>query len=159
MHLYTTYTTVMTDHPAWTPSRTGTDDLMRAFPLSTDEYGIARIEGSQVQWCCQQAAASCPSPGAFTLPPSAARHEPDLARALASLGAVARFRNPSVRDALGTAIIRQVVRAAHAQQLYRTFCLTHGTPVTCGAQQAWLFPSPHTVLGLSDAQFAASGRR
>lgn len=149
------YTTVMTDHPAWMPS--GTRDLVRPFPLSTDGHGIARTDGSHVEWCCPEAAASCPSPDIFSLPPSAVRDEPDLARALGSLGGVARFRNPSLWDALGTAIIRQVVRAAHAQQLYRTFCAAYGTPVTCGGYQAWLFPSPDTVLGLSDGQFAAAG--
>ena len=149
------HTTVMTDHPAWTPS--GTCDLVRVFPLSTDGYGIARTDGAHVEWCCPEAAASCPFPGIFTLPPSAVRSEPGLAHALGSLGEVSRFRNPSLWDALGTAIIRQVVRAAHAQHLYRTFCTAYGTRVTCGPYLGRLFPSPDTLLGLSDSQFAAAG--
>jgi DNA-3-methyladenine glycosylase II len=149
------HTTVMTDHPAWTAS--GPRDLVRPFPLSADGYGIACTDGSNVEWCCPEAAASCPPPEVFALPQSAAWNEPDLALALDSLGAVARFQNPSLWDALGTAIIRQVVRAAHAQQLYRTFCTTYGTSARCGSYQAWLFPSPDTVLALSDNQFAAAG--
>lgn len=149
------YATVMTDHPAWTPS--GTRDLVRVFPLSAGGHGIARTDGTHVEWCCPEAAATCPFPGIFTLPPSAGRSDPGLTRALGSLGAVARFRNPSLWDALGTAIIRQVVRAAHAQRLYRTFCTAYGTTVTCGPQMGRLFPTPDTLLGLSDAQFATAG--
>ncbi|RAY10664.1 hypothetical protein DPM19_34480 [Actinomadura craniellae] len=37
---------------------------------------------------------------------------PALGGALAELGPVSRFRNPNLWDALGTAIIRQVIRAA-----------------------------------------------
>jgi DNA-3-methyladenine glycosylase II len=73
------------------------------------------------------------------------------------MGTVARFRNPSLWDAVATAIIRQVVRAAQAQAQYRTLCAAHGTPVRCGTMTGWLFPSPETVLGLGDAQFAAMG--
>jgi hypothetical protein len=55
---------------------------------------------------------------------------------------------------IATAIIRQVVRAAQAQ--YRAFCGAYGTQMRCGSM-GWLFPSPETVLGLGDAQFAAVG--
>lgn len=149
------YTTVMADHPAWTPFLER--DLIRAFPLGGGGYGIARTDGRQVQWCCPIAVASGPVPGVFTLPLSAPRDVPELAHALGSLGVVARFRTPSLWDALGTAIIRQVVRAAHAQRLYRTFCETYGTPVSCGGHTARLFPSPDVVLELGDSQFADAG--
>lgn len=148
------YSTVMTDHPAWVPDgRT----LIRAFPRSGGGHTVARTDGSTLGWCCREAAESGPDPGVFTLPSSAAQAVPELAAALGSLGAVARFRNPSLWDALGTAIIRQVVRAAQAQRQYRAFCAAYGAPVRCGTTAGWLFPSPETVLKLGDAQFAAVG--
>jgi len=146
------YSTVMTDHPAWTPDGSA---LIRA--LSVSGHALARTDGRTVTWCCPQAAVSAPRPGVFPLPESAARDVPELARALGSLGAVARFANPSLWDAIGTAIIRQVIRAAQARAQYRALCAAHGTPVRCGPTAGWLFPSPETVLSLRDAEFAAVG--
>jgi DNA-3-methyladenine glycosylase II len=149
------FSTVMTDHPAWVPD----DDrmLIRAFPRSGDGHAVARTDGRRLDWCCPDATAGGPDPGVFTLPESAAHTVPELAAALRFLGRVARFRNPSLWDALGTAIIRQVVRAAQAQRQYQAFCAAYGTSVTCGTVTGWVFPSPETVLGLGDAQFAAAG--
>jgi DNA-3-methyladenine glycosylase II len=110
-----------------------------------------------VEWRCDEAAALAPEPGVFALPMSAAGEVPELAGALRSLGAVARFANPSLWDAIGAAIIRQVVRTAQAQAQYRTLCKAYGIPMVCGTLAGWLFPSPDTVLSLSDAQFAAMG--
>jgi DNA-3-methyladenine glycosylase II len=149
------YSAVMTDHPAWTPD--GGRALVRAMPLSGGGHALARTDGSSVEWCCDEAAALAPEPGVFTLPLSAAGEVPELAGALGSLGAVTRFANPSLWDAVGTAIIRQVVRAGQAQAQYRALCAAHGTPVRCGTAAGWLFPSPETVLGLGDAEFAAVG--
>jgi DNA-3-methyladenine glycosylase II len=149
------YGTVMTDHPAWTPD--GGPALTRALPVGGGGHALARTDGSSVDWCCPDAAAAGPEPGVFALPASAAGDVPELAGALGSLGTVARFRNPSLWDAIGTAVIRQVVRAAQAQAQYRTLCSAHGTRVRCGPVAGWLFPSPETVLGLGDAQFAAVG--
>ena len=149
------YTTVMADHPAWAPSPV--HELVRAFPLGGGGYGIARTNGCQVRWCCPVGAADGPVPSVFMLPPSVPPDEPELGRALGALGPVARFRTPSLWDALGTAIIRQVVRAGHAQRLYRTFCESYGLPVSCGGWTVRLFPSPGTVLELDDVQFADAG--
>jgi DNA-3-methyladenine glycosylase II len=149
------YSILMTDHPAWTPD--GGRALVRAIPLSGGGHALARADGSSVEWCCDEAAALAPKPGVFALPVSAAGEVPELAGALGSLGAVARFANPSLWDAIGTAIIRQVVRAAQAQAQYRALCAAHGTPVRCGTMTGWLFPLPDAVLSLSDAQFAAVG--
>lgn len=149
------YSTVMTDHPAWVPADGRA--LTRAFPLSGGGHFVVRTDGSHLDWCCAEAAAGGPDPGVFALPTRAARAVPELAAALGSLGAVARFGNPSLWDALGTAIIRQVVRAAQAQRQYRDFRAAYGTPARCGAVTGWLFPSPETVLNLGDAQFAAVG--
>jgi DNA-3-methyladenine glycosylase II len=146
------YSTVMTDHPAWNPDGS---TLIRALPAG--DHALARTDTETVTWCCPQAAASAPRPGMFSLPESAARDVPELAAALGSLRTVARFANPSLWDAIGTAIIRQVVRAAQARAQYQALCTAHGFQVRCGAVADWLFPSPETVLSLRDAQFAAVG--
>lgn len=132
------YSTVMTDHPAWTPA--DGPALVRAMRPGGQGHALAKTDGSSVDWCCQDAAAAGLEPGVFALP--AAGNVPELTRALGSLGAVARFRNPSLWDAVGTAIIRQVVRAAQAQGQYRALCVAHGTLVRCGTTSGWLFPSP-----------------
>jgi len=83
---------------------------------------------------------------------------PELSAALAELGPVARFRNPDLWDALGTAIIRQVIRAAQAKKLYRAFCTAYGERVELpGGDSYMLFPAPETVLKLSDEEFADLG--
>jgi DNA-3-methyladenine glycosylase II len=147
------FSSVMTDHPAWTQD--GGQALVRALPAGG--HALVRTDGRTLTWCCTQAAASAPEPGVFTLPGPAARDVPELGPALGSLGAVARFANPSLWDAIGTAIIRQVVRAAQARAQYQALCAAHGTPVRCGAREGWLFPSPQTVLSLGDAALTAEG--
>lgn len=144
------YDTVMTDHPAWTPAA-GTW-LARAMPSPDGSHALVRTDGTRAGWCCPQAAAS--EPGIFALPEGAA---PELAGRLRGLGPVARFANPSLWDAIATAVIRQVVRADQARIQYRALCRAHGAEVRCGSLAGWLLPSPETVLALGDAQFKAIG--
>ena len=88
----------------------------------------------------------------------AGREAPELSSALAALGTVARFRTSDLWEAIATAIIRQVVRAAHAKRLYRDFCQAHGQRVThLNGEGYALFPAAETVLGLHDEQFASVG--
>ncbi|HEY1621360.1 MAG TPA: hypothetical protein VGG25_27300 [Streptosporangiaceae bacterium] len=144
------YATVMTDHPAWIPA--SGSSLTRALASPNGGHALVRTEGIGAEWCCQQAAAR--EPDVFTIPASVA---PELSGALASLGPVARFANQSLWDAIVTAIIRQVVRAAQARVQYRALCAAHGTEVRCGSLVGWLVPSPEAVLCLGDAQFTALG--
>lgn len=76
---------------------------------------------------------------------------------LQAAGTVARWRNPDVWDALATAIVRQVIRAGQARKLYRAFCESHGERVSTEDGDTWLFPTPETVLAVSDAEFARLG--
>jgi len=93
----------------------------------------------------------------FTLAPGS-KVAPELLAALQSLGKVARLRNPSLWDALATAIIRQVIRAAQAKKLYRAFCDAYGQQVALpGGRSYAAFPVPSVVLGLSAEQFALVG--
>ncbi len=68
-------------------------------------------------------------------------------------GPVARFRTLDVWEALGTVVIRQVIKAATARENYRRFCETYGERYDTAAGPAWLFPSPETVLAMSDDEF------
>lgn len=144
------YDTVMTDHPAWTPAAGGW--LARVMPSPDGSHALARTDGTRARWCCPQAAAR--EPGIFTLPAGAA---PELAGHLGVLGPVARFPNPSLWDAIATAVIRQVVRADQARAQYRALCREHGTEVRCGSLAGWLLPSPEAVLALDDTQFKVIG--
>lgn len=68
-------------------------------------------------------------------------------------GPVARVRNSDVWEALGLAVTRQVIKAATARENYRRFCEAYGERYDTAAGPAWLFPSPETVLALTDAEF------
>ncbi len=83
----------------------------------------------------------------------------ELVSNLARLGTVVRFRNPCLWDAIGTAILRQVIRAAHSRDMYRRFSQSQGVSVGAQNTVAFAFPSPGTVLELTDAEFAELGMR
>lgn len=80
-----------------------------------------------------------------------------LGRALASLGGVLRVRNSDLWDAIGTAVIRQVIRADQARQMYRRFCQAHGEKVATTAGGLHLFPPPETVVALPAEAFTELG--
>lgn len=72
-------------------------------------------------------------------------------------GPVTRLRNPDVWDTLGTAIVRQIIRAGTARKQYRAFCEAHGERHETSAGPTWLFPAPDVVLGLPDDAFQQLG--
>jgi DNA-3-methyladenine glycosylase II len=80
-----------------------------------------------------------------------------LRRELVGLGVVHRLSNPCLWDAITTAVLRQVVRAAQARALYARWCRAHGRPVTTEAGKLALVPDPETVLGLDERAFAQVG--
>jgi DNA-3-methyladenine glycosylase II len=94
----------------------------------------------------------------FELEPEVSAGGGELATALRGLGPVLRMRNGDLWDALGTAILRQVIRAGQSKRLYRAFCAAHGVPVELpGGECLRLFPSWEKVLTLSDEDFAGLG--
>ncbi|WP_063759441.1 MULTISPECIES: DNA glycosylase family protein [Streptomyces] len=149
--------TLITDHPAW-----------------HEPHGqrVRLVEYQGAPWL-----AVCSSDQALTLRPAAAagygqrpplltvtsstlpapRTAAPLVQQLASLGTVQRLTNPSLWDAITTAILRQVVRADQARRVYRTWCQEHGPAVPTPAGAMSLCPAPETVLDLSDQQFAQTG--
>lgn len=152
-----TFRFVITEHAAWRITERGRH---RVFALPDGGQWLVRVSGSEVLSCPLVASTGEPRFDVFALPrPGMARREaPELSSALAALGTVARFRTSDLWEAIATAIIRQVVRAAQAKRLYRDFCQAHGQRVThLNGEGYALFPAAETVLGLHDEQFASIG--
>jgi len=151
-----TFDFVMTEHPAWLPADEAT---RRVFACPDGSRWLVQVADVTVvlDRLTADAAGGLPV-DVFTLPDGLASSAAELATALGRLGVVARFRNADLWDAIGTAIIRQVIRAAQSKKLYRAFCESYGERVALpdGGSYA-LFPAPEIVLGLSDEQFAVVG--
>jgi DNA-3-methyladenine glycosylase II len=148
---------VITEHAAWRITERG---RCRVFTLPDGGQWLVRISGGEVLSCPLVASSGEPRFDVFELPrPGMGRREaPELSSALAALGAVARFRTSDLWEAVATAVIRQVVRAAQAKRLYRDFCQAHGQQITSLNGEGYaLFPAPETVLGLHEEQFAGAG--
>jgi hypothetical protein len=130
----------------------------RVFALSDGGRYLFTVRGRELVPYPLTVGSSEPTLDAFTMPNGVLSEVPELATALVSLGSVARFRNADLWDAIGTAIIRQVIRAVQSRKLYRAFCETYGERVelpdggTCA-----LFPSAETVVSLKSEQFSTIG--
>ncbi|MGI8336378.1 hypothetical protein ACRYCC_41100 [Actinomadura scrupuli] len=111
-------TFTMTEQAAW---HTAPDGIVRAFemPNGGQRLVTVRQHGPELQ-------PLSPAEDGLKLDVVLPFDVPALGGALAGLGPVARFRNPNLWDAIGTAIIRQVIRAAQATKLYRAFCAAYG---------------------------------
>jgi DNA-3-methyladenine glycosylase II len=146
---------VMTEHPAWLS--TG-DDHQRVFALPDGGRWLATIHGLALVLNAITDAGTMPASDGFALPNDVLHEAPELASALRQLGAVVRFRNPDLWDAIGTAIIRQVIRAGQSKKLYRTFCEAHGERIELPRGGVYTrFPAPEIVLGLRSDQFSSVG--
>ena len=113
--MLTAFDFVMTEHVAWRISEHG---HRRVFGLPDGSRWLVASRDHQLL--------SVPADSAkrivldvFTVPAGAFSGIPELANALGTLGVVARFRTTDLWDAVGTAIIRQVIRAAQARRLYQ----------------------------------------
>jgi DNA-3-methyladenine glycosylase II len=148
---------VMSEHPAWIPAR---DGVARLRVLEMADGGRWLVQATDESFALHQLVPSAAKPtvDVFRLPPDALQEMPQLAEALAGLGAVARFRTSHLWEAIGTAVIRQIVRASQAKTLYRDFCLAYGERLELPTGEAyWLFPTPETVLDLEPAQIRDAG--
>jgi DNA-3-methyladenine glycosylase II len=150
-----TFDFAMTEHAAWRPFDGG---HRRVFTLPDGGRCLVTISAGGLALHPLTAGGSDPALDVFTLSNGLLGEVPELATALADLGTVARFRTASLWDAIGTAIIRQVIRAGQSRKLYRAFCEAHGEQVSLpdGGTYA-LFPSPEAVLALDAGQFSAIG--
>ncbi len=143
----------MTEHPGWSVTTAG---YQRVFCLPTGAQSLVRVEAGQVIVSKLGPEAVEPRVDTFE-----AKHAKtgvlELGRALATLGAVARFRTPDLWDAIGTAILRQVIRAAQSKKMYRAFCEAHGRRVKVGEGFYSMFPRAEVVLSLCDEDFVSLG--
>jgi DNA-3-methyladenine glycosylase II len=150
-----TFDFVMTDHAAWLPADAG---RQRVFVTPGGGRWLAMAYEGMVALHPLAPAAAKPVLDVFTMPDGPLTEAPELATALRELGSTARFRNSDLWDALGMAIMRQVIRAAQSKKLYRDFCQAHGTQVRLPDGGIYcLFPTPEIVLQLTDHQFASLG--
>ncbi|MDT3440851.1 MULTISPECIES: hypothetical protein [unclassified Pseudofrankia] len=144
----------MIEHPAWLPTEKGAHRvclLPSGAALAEVEHGalvLTALDGDETE----------PAGDVFTLPEGAATDVPELAKELTGLGQVGRLRNPSLWEALGTAIMRQVIRAAQSKALFRALCTIHGRQVTLPDGNSYaLFPTAEKILELDDEQFSKMG--
>lgn len=150
-----TFRFVMTEHAAW---RINGSARYRAFALPDGEQWLVTVEENRPSFRPLLCSKEQPRPDVFVLAEALAIEVPALQQALTSLGPVARFRTSDLWEAIATAIIRQVIRAAQAKRLYRDFCAAYGERIVhLNGHGYAIFPAPETVLGLTDAQFASVG--
>lgn len=145
---------VMTEHAAWIHSP---DGARRVFNHDGGRW-LATVRDGELTFTVLSGSPQVkPATDTFTAPLSMER-VPELATALRKLGTVTRFRNADLWEAIGTSIIRQVIRAGQSKTLYRAFCRGHGEQIAlpCGTTYS-LFPTPEAVHGLSDMQFSPLG--
>jgi DNA-3-methyladenine glycosylase II len=152
---------MMLDHPAWTPFGDGhaaracrSGDAIWSVVVDHEAAGGHRIDAVRLT-------GAHPAPVVDVVDPSALDVDVDdtLAGPLRTGGLVARVRNPDLWEALGTSIVRQVIRATQARKLHGAFCRAHGEQVDTPAGPALLFPAAETVLALSDAEFERLGMK
>jgi hypothetical protein len=147
--------TLTTDHPAWETLRAG--HIARLVKTSSGAW-IANwgYQGLRLT-CIEGTGDSKPvvsETSAADLPDGI---PPALGGGLARLGGVSRMANPWLWDALTTAILRQVVRAAQARVLYQRWCQAYGTALTRPEGHLALAPAPEAVLALPGGAFTAMG--
>ncbi|WP_439681824.1 hypothetical protein [Embleya sp. MST-111070] len=147
--------TPTTDHPAWTTDPTGARvrllDTGSGLWLATFDPG----EGLRLDVVTGE---DDPKPAVTVTEPDELPAVPKpLNTALKNLGTVVRIPNPSLWEAISTAILRQVVRAAQARRIHHAWCTTHGPAVETTAGRLSTAPGPETVLALSEDAFKNVG--
>ncbi|MFG2051303.1 hypothetical protein ACGFIW_28220 [Micromonospora sp. NPDC048935] len=146
---------LMTDHPGWQTDGTRYHRLVVA---DTGDLWLAGSSGTELSWASVIGQSMSPPLEVFAVPTNAAPQAAPIHAPLTTFGTVGRLRNLSLWDALATAIVRQVVRAAQARKLYRDFAGRYGPSVAVsGEMDIHSFPSPERVLALSDEAFTESG--
>lgn len=151
----TAFDFAMTEHVAW---RTSEHGHRRMFGLPDGSRWLVASRDHQLLPVPPTDSAKQIVFDVFTMPVDAFSEIPELANALGTLGVVARFRTTDLWDAVGTAIIRQVIRAAQARRLYQGFCDACGDPgIFANSEEHAIFPDAQTVLDLPAEQFAILG--
>jgi DNA-3-methyladenine glycosylase II len=149
------FQSVITEHAAW---HMAGQRRSRLFSLPDGGQWLVTVgKASPLYRSFASGTGQYPRLDIFALPETGLSDVPELSLALTRLGVVARFRTPDLWDAIGTAVIRQVVRAGQAKRLYEDFCETYGSRIAGAGDGHALFPPAETVAGLRDEQFANVG--
>ncbi|GAA1910887.1 hypothetical protein [Streptantibioticus ferralitis] len=145
--------TLITDHPAWTTHDDGT--ATRAMLANRSAWQACWSDGTLELHPLGEAtrAPRVVQTSGDQLPPGAPAA---LRTALGGLERVVRLPNPDLWDAITTAVLRQVVRAAQARALYRRWCAAYGTRDTVRGPVS-LTPAPEVVLDLPEEAFREIG--
>lgn len=153
-------TTIITEHPGWHETDRG--EALRV----VEHQGAVWLAHWRGDGLIIHSVGDAPGSAQADPPPVALTSSEDLPRdleaaplvgRLASLGTVARLTNPSLWDAITTALLRQVVRAGQAKKVYRDYCAAYGRTIETFAGSSALVPDADTVLSLTDRQFTAVG--
>lgn len=148
-------TVLMREHPGWTTAPGGAGRFMQAG--ATPMWLRWDAPSGQLSHGPELPAAAAAEPAVDRCQSTSSDLNNALGPALAGLGPVLRVRNADLWDAIGTAIIRQVIRAGQARVLYQRFCQGHGESATSPTESGFLFPAPEKVAGLSPDAFAELG--
>ncbi|MFI6285925.1 hypothetical protein ACIBCM_14395 [Streptomyces sp. NPDC051018] len=147
-----------TDHPAWLETADDTGRV-RAVATASGYWGLSWDRDGLHMTCLHGVEDMKPTvvstdPGCLpdTVPAA-------LRAGLENLGPTRRVANPSLWDAITTAVLRQVVRAGQARKLYRTWCSTYGTTIDSPYGPLTIAPAPEQVLALDEDQFTAVGAK
>lgn len=149
-----TFDLVMTEHAAWLPMDGGS---LRVLATPDGGRWLATVQDCMLAFDPLTGTGAEPMREVFTLS-DGLDAVPELATALRGLGSVLRLRNTNLWDAIGVAIIRQVIRAGQAKRLYRTFCEAYGDQIALPSGGTYaLFPAPEIALELSNEQYSSIG--
>ncbi|MEV0440959.1 hypothetical protein AB0I84_05515 [Streptomyces spectabilis] len=147
---------IITDHLGWHESPDGE-------PSRLVEYNgvawLARWSDESLIMRPMEPGHTDPPPVAYTSPirlPYDDAMQP-LVDELCRLGTVQRLTNPSLWDAITTALLRHGVPLDRARRTHRAYYAAFGRTVDTPAGPLALVPSPDRVLGLSEDGFAAVG--
>ncbi|MCC9311146.1 hypothetical protein LN042_29485 [Kitasatospora sp. RB6PN24] len=145
---------LVVDHPAWETVGGTASRIMRS-PTGTwlATWGKTGLSLS----CLDGSEDTKPQSDEITAAELPEATDCNLAAALADLGTVVRLPNPSLWDAITTAVLRQVVRAAQARALYHRWCAAYGTGYDTPVGRLAVVPGPESVLALSEEAFKAVG--
>jgi len=144
--------TIMRDHPAWATTDHGSARVMRS---GTSTWLITcGPRACDVEMTVVDGPRDGPAPEVIRVD-KPMLVESELGLALAPLVPLLRVRNASLWDAIGNAILRQVIQSERARVTYQRFCMSCSDPVEIPSVPAYLFPDPECVLRLPAGVFAA----
>ncbi|MCQ8829877.1 hypothetical protein [Streptomyces malaysiensis] len=149
-------TTLITEHLGW--HKTSDGEPLRVVEHNGSAWAVRWSDECLIMRPAESGNTDAP-PVAYTSPihlPYGDEVQP-LVDALTRLGTVQRLTNPSLWDAITTALLQQAVQVERARKTHRAFYAAFGRTVETFAGPMALVPSPEHVLALSDEGFAAVG--